>query len=120
MSTEVKKTEAPKNTAKTTENLDPNVYRLSSRIALKQAIFFSKIIMKKHGSVRLEAIGTVSSEASKIAQTLVKHGYAVVKSIQTEQFASTREHSRFTIKISILLEKSAQFDKMTETLVIKE
>lgn len=120
MSTEIKKTEAPKPAAKHTTPLDANVYRLSNRTPFRNAIFHSKIIIKKHGSVKIEAIGAVTSEATKIAQTLVKHGYALIKSIHTEQFVGSDEHSRFQIKISILLEKSAQFDAMTETIVIKE
>ena len=119
MSTEAKKTEAPKETPKQNP-LDANVYRLSNRVPFRQAIFYSKIVIKKQGSVKIEAIGAVTSEAAKIAHTLVKHGYATIKNIHTEQFVGTREHDRFQIKISILLEKSADFDKMTETIVLKE
>jgi hypothetical protein len=39
--------------------------------------------MKKHGSVQLESVGAATSEASKIAQLLVKNGYATIKSIST-------------------------------------
>jgi hypothetical protein len=87
----------------------------------RQAIFYSKIIIKKHGSVQIEAIGAATSEASKVAQTLVKHGYAKIQSLRTEQFVGDRgDKDRFQIKIVIHLTKSADFDKMTETLVIKE
>jgi hypothetical protein len=110
-----------KETTKPTRSLDSNVYRLSNRVLFRQAIFFSKIIIKKHGSVQIEAIGAATSEASKVAQTLVKHGYAITQSIKTEQFVGERgEKDRFQIKIVINLTKSANFDKMTETLVLKE
>lgn len=42
-----------KETTKTTRPLDTNVYRLSNRVLFRQAIFFSKIIIKKHGSVQI-------------------------------------------------------------------
>jgi hypothetical protein len=44
--------------------------------------------MKKHGSLKLESVGAATSEASRIAQTLVKHGYAKIRSINTEQFSA--------------------------------
>lgn len=75
--------------------------------------------MKKHGNVQIEAIGIASSEASKVAQTLVKHGYATIKSIRTEQFVGDKERARFQIKIIINLEKTAEFDKMTETIKLR-
>lgn len=54
-------TTVAKETTKTTKPLDTNVYRLSSRVLFKQAVFFSKIIIKKHGSVQIEAIGAATS-----------------------------------------------------------
>ena len=77
--------------------------------------------MKKHGSLQLESVGAATSEASRIAQTLVKHGYAKIKSINTSQFVfNNEEKGRFQIKLTIVLEKGADFDKLTDTLVIKE
>lgn len=78
--------------------------------------------MKKHGSLQLESVGAATSEASRIAQTLVKHGYAKIKSITTEQFvpAGSDDRARFQIKLVVVLEKAADFDKLTETLLIKQ
>ena len=93
--------------------VDTNVYRLSLKNLFKQSVFISKIIMKKHGSVQLESVGAATSEASRIAQTLVKHGYAKIKSINTEQFNTNNDKARFQIKLTIVLEKGADFDKLT-------
>ena len=111
MSTEAKKPEATKEKTETTKEaprtqkfVEANIYRLSSKVLFRQAVFFSKIIMKKHGNVQIEAIGAATSEATKVAQTLVKHGYAKLKSIRTEQFIGERgERDRFQIKIIINL-----------------
>ena len=123
MSTEAKKQETTKEPARQARDknaVETNVYRLSLRTPYRQSIFISKIIMKKHGSVQLESVGAATSEASRVAQTLVKHGYAKIKSINTEQFVPGREErGRFQIKLIIVLEKAADFDKLTETLVIK-
>ena len=81
--------------------------------------------MKKHGSIELDSVGITTAEATKVAQILVKHGFAKIKSIRTEQFQGGREErregrdQRFQVKMVIVLEKSAEFDKLTEDLNIK-
>lgn len=75
--------------------------------------------MKKHGSIQIESVGAASSEAAKVAQILVKNGLATIKSIRTEQFHADNTERRertFQIKLIVLLEKSEQFDKLTEDL----
>lgn len=123
MTTEVKKQETTKENPRQPrdKNTETNVLRLSLRTPFRQAVFISKIIMKKQGSLQLESVGAATSEASRIAQTLVKHGYAKIKSINTTQFVPTNEEKgRFQIKLTIVLEKAADFDKLTETLVIRQ
>lgn len=101
---------------------ETNVYRLSTRSATGRSLFLSKLIMKKHGSIELDSVGVSTTEACKVAQILVKQGYAKIKSIHTEEFKSGREDrrdGRFQVKLVIVLEKSAGFDKLTEDLSIK-
>jgi hypothetical protein len=99
---------------------DSNVYRLANRIQPRKAMFLSKIIMKKHGSIQIESVGIATSEASKLAQMLTKHGYANLKSIRTEQFNPESDGRRFQVKLYILLEKSSQFDKLTEDIELRK
>lgn len=99
---------------------DSNVYRLANRVQPRKAMFLAKIIMKKHGSIQIESVGIATSEATKLAQMLTKHGYASIKSIRTEQFKPENGRGRFLIKLFIHLEKSAQFDKLTEGIELKK
>lgn len=102
---------------------DSNIYRLSFRNRTGKSVFLSKVIMKKHGSIQIDSVGAATSEATKVAQILVKHGYANIKSIKTEQFRAEegdRKERGFQVKLIILLEKSANFDKLTEDLDKKE
>ncbi len=84
--------------------------------------------MKKHGSIELDSVGVTTAEATKLAQILVKQGFAKIRSIRTEQFNGGREERRerreqrdqhFQVKLVIVLEKSAEFDKLTEELSIR-
>jgi hypothetical protein len=107
---------APKRTVQ-----DSNIYRLANRVPLRKAMFLSKIILKKHGSLQLESVGIATSEASKLAQMLTKHGYAKLKSIRTEQFHSESGRERgFQVKLFIVLEKGADFDKLTEDIELRK
>lgn len=102
---------------------DSNVYRLSFRNRTGQSVFLSKVILKKHGTIQIESVGAATSESAKVVQILVKHGYANIKNIRTEQFhpdSTERRERGFQIKMIVLLEKSANFDKLTENLDRKE
>ena len=124
MTTEVKKqgnATQDKNQERNHDRLtETNVYRLSSKTNFRQAIFICKIILKKHGNVQIESIGTASSEASRVIHTLEKHGYATLKSLRTEQFVGDRDEGRFQTKLIGVLDKSAEFDKLTENIEIRE
>jgi hypothetical protein len=83
-------------------------------------MFLSKIILKKHGSIQIESVGIATAEASKLAQMLTKHGYVNLKSIRTEQFNPDANGHRFQVKLYIVLEKSSQFDKLTEDIELRK
>ncbi len=112
-------TTAAKTESKPTQNT--NILRLSNRTPNRKAMFISKIILKKHGSIQLESVGIATSEATKVAQMLVKHGYAKIKKIRTEQFIpeSDRRRGGFQIKLFVNLEKTAEFDKLTEDIELR-
>lgn len=116
-------TKAPAQAA-TTESRptqDTNVYRLANNVPLRKAMFLSKIILKKHGSLQLESVGIATSEATKLAQMLTKHGYTKLKSIRTEQFQSDSGRERgFQVKLFVILEKGADFDKLTEDIELRK
>lgn len=55
---QIKMTEKPKANASIQ---DTNVYRLANRVQPRKAMFLSKIIMKKHGSIQIESVGIATS-----------------------------------------------------------
>ncbi len=64
-------------------------------------------------------MGESISLAFKFAQILSKNGYATITSIKEENVE--REGRReINPKISIVLKKSADFEKLTEGLILKE
>jgi hypothetical protein len=63
-------------------------------------------------------MGVCISLVSKFSQILSKNGFATIKSIKSEHV--DRENSRgINPKLIIKLEKSAQFDKLTENISLK-
>lgn len=82
-------------------------------------MFLSKLVLKKHGTVQLEAMGECISLAFKFAQILSKNNYATIQAIREENIE--REGRReINPKITITLAKSAEFDKLTEGLALRE
>ncbi len=64
-------------------------------------------------------MGESISLAFKFSQILSKNGYATITSIQEENVE--REGRReINPKITIILKKSANFDKLTEGLTLRE
>jgi hypothetical protein len=57
---------------------DNNVYRVRRNSKLNQGLFLSKLVILKHGSVQIEAMGECISLAFKFAQILNKNGYASI------------------------------------------
>lgn len=98
---------------------DSNVYRVGRNSRVNEAVFLAKLVLKKHSSAQLEALGQSISLQFKIAQILSKNGYATIQSIKEENFE--REGRReINPKVTIVLQKSKDFDKLTEGLTLRE
>jgi hypothetical protein len=96
-----------------------NVYRVRRNSRLNEGLFLSKLVLKKHGNVQLEGMGECISLAFKFAQVLSKNGYATIQSIKEENVE--REGRReINPKITLLLSKSANFEKLTEGIVLRD
>jgi DNA-binding XRE family transcriptional regulator len=96
-----------------------NVYRVRRSTKLNQGIFLCKLILKKHGSLQLEGMGECISLAFKIAQVLSKNDYAAIQAIQEENI-ERESRKEINPKITVKLNKSAQFDKLTEDIKLRE
>lgn len=78
-----------------------------------------KLILKKHGTVQIEGMGESISLVAKLSQILAKNGLASTTKLQTSNLE--RENSRsINPKLTISLAKSANFDKLTEDIVLKQ
>lgn len=98
---------------------ETNVYRVRKDSRLNQGIFLSKLVLKKHGSIQIEGMGESISLVAKLAQILVKNGLATTTSIRSSNVE--RDNSRsINPKLNITLTKSADFDKLTEGLELKQ
>lgn len=98
---------------------ETNVYRLRKDSRLNQGIFLAKLVLKKHGSIQIEGMGESISLVAKLSQILNKNGLANVKSVQSSNVE--RDNSRsINPKLNITLTKSAEFDKLTEGLELKQ
>jgi hypothetical protein len=71
--------------------------------------------MKKHGSVQIEGMGETISLVAKFGQLLAKNGLAVVKSVSSEN-VELENKKQINPKLIITLNKSADFDKLTEDI----
>lgn len=95
---------------------DTNVYRVRRDTRLPQALFLSKIIMKKHGSVQIEGVGESISLVAKLAQILSKDGLGKVDNFATENIG---EGKSINPKLIAKLSKSAKFDELTQNIVLR-
>jgi hypothetical protein len=96
-----------------------NVYRVRRNSRLNEGLFLSKLVLKKHGDIQIEGMGECISLVFKFAQILSKNGLANIKTIREENVE--REGKReINPKITIILTKSAGFDKLTEGLTLRE
>lgn len=96
-----------------------NIYRVRRSSKLNQGLFLSKLVLKKHGSVQIEGMGECISLAFKFAQILSKNGYAAIQTIREEN-VEREGRKEINPKITILLKKSAEFDKLTEGLTLRD
>lgn len=95
---------------------DTNVYRVRRDTRLPQALFLSKIIIKKHGSVQIEGVGESISLVAKLAQILSKDGLVNVDSYATENIG---EGKSINPKLIAKLNKSNKFDELTQNIVLR-
>nr|BAK00561.1 predicted protein [Hordeum vulgare subsp. vulgare] len=96
-----------------------NIYRVRRSSKLNQGLFLSKLVLKKHGSVQIEGMGECISLAFKFAQILSKNGYAAIQTIREEN-VEREGRKEINPKITILLKKTAEFDKLTEGLTLRD
>ena len=75
-------------------------------------------MLKKHGSAQIEGMGETISLVSKFSQILVKDGLATISNIRSEN-VERGERKAINPKPIVTLKKSADFDKLTEGLVLK-
>ena len=97
---------------------ETNVFRVRRDTRLNQGLFLAKLVIKKHGSAQIEGMGETISLVSKFAQLLVKDGLATISNIRSEN-VERGDRKSINPKMIISLTKSANFDKLTEGLVLK-
>jgi hypothetical protein len=98
---------------------ETNVFRVRRESRHNQGLFLCKLITKKHGSVQIEGMGECVSLVSKFAQILAKNGFATIESIRSENVERDNRKS-INPKLIIALKKTAEFDKLTEGITLKE
>lgn len=97
---------------------ETNIYRVRKDSRLNQGLFLCKLIMKKHGSVQIEGMGETISLVAKYGQLLAKNGLGIVKALSTEN-VELNNKKQVNPKLIITVNKSADFDKLTEDIQIK-
>ena len=98
---------------------ETNVYRVRRESRLNQGLFLCKLVLKKHGNIQIEGMGESISLVAKLSQILQKNGLATTTTITSASLE--RENSRsINPKLTIALTKTAQFDKLTEGLELRQ
>ena len=97
---------------------DTDIFRLRKNTKLNEALFLSKIILKKHGSVQIQGMGQCISLVTKLSQILSKNGFALIKNLQSQNVERDGNRS-INPKLSVKMEKSAEFDNLTKDIVVK-
>jgi len=98
---------------------ETNVYRVRRNSRLTEGLFLTKLILKKHGTAQIEGMGECISLVAKLSQILSKDNLAVITKIREENIE--REGRReINPKITVSLKKSADFDKLTDGLTLRE
>lgn len=98
---------------------ESNVYRVRRSTRLNEGLFLSKLVLKKHGNIQIEGMGECISLAFKFAQILSKNGLVTINAIREENI-EREGRKEINPKITIVLNKSANFDKLTEGLTLRE
>merc|ERR1711939_971156 len=97
---------------------DTNEVNISTRRDARFYIFLSKIILKKFGTIELKALGQAADICVRVAENLERYNYAKIlkiysETIDLEDTDRKRKGARFVVK----LEKSGDFDKLTENFL---
>lgn len=92
---------------------EPDVYRVRRNSRLTEALFLTKIIMKKHGRCQLEGMGESISLVAKIAQILTKDQVAVLEKTSALNVSESKSVSP---KLVISLGKGKLFEQLTENI----
>jgi cystathionine beta-lyase family protein involved in aluminum resistance len=98
---------------------ETDVFRVRRNSRLNTGIYMCKLILKKHGTIQIEGMGESISLVCKLSQILSKNGLGVMKSITVNNIENDNSRS-INPKMTIKLVKSADFDKLTENIVLKE
>ena len=98
---------------------ETNVFRVRRDTKLNQGLFLAKLVLKKHGSAQIEGMGECISLVSKFAQILNKNGLASIQNIRSEN-VERGDKKAINPKMIVTLKKSADFDKLTEGLTLRE
>ena len=98
---------------------ETNVFRVRRDTKLNQGLFLCKLVIKKHGSVQIEGMGECISLVSKFSQILSKNGLASLENIRSDNVDKDNKKS-INPKMTVTLKKSAEFDKLTEGLELKQ
>merc|ERR1712194_1000157 len=97
---------------------DTNEVNISTRRDARFYIFLSKIILKKFGNIELKALGQAADICVRVGENLERYKYANIKNISSETIDledsdRKRKGARFVVK----LEKSSEFDSLTENFL---
>ena len=98
---------------------ESNVYRMRKQSRLSEGIFLSKLILKKHGNLQIEGMGQCISLVFKTSQILTKNGLATIQAIKEENI-DQNNRNEIRPKVTVVMVKSANFDKLAEGLVLRE
>ena len=97
---------------------DTDIYRVRKDSKLNQGLFLCKVILKKHGTIQIEGMGECISLVTKLSQILSKNNFAVMCNLKSENVEREGQRS-INPKLSVKMQKSAEFDKLTENIVPK-
>merc|ERR1711976_335668 len=98
---------------------DPDTEKIlvTSRRDAKFYIFLAKVILKKFGVVELSAMGRAADISVRTAENLQRYNYGKIVKISSETIKlEDRDNSRKGARFFIKLEKTAEFDKLAESI----
>ena len=82
-------------------------------------IFAAKVVLKKFGNVQLAGLGNACENCVSVAESLQRYNYASIQKIYSETISIDDKdgHSRKSAKFVVKLDKTADFDKLTENFI---